>query len=176
MSNSAIQIKTERPRIEELLAPYRGVIGDDYAGYRNHVLRTVTYAMHFLDGDLDVEPTVETAMARLGRDMAASLSVADPNDVRRMALAINDVTDVAAFGQLLRFLERQPLVQQVDVLAMDNAMASLELAYIGGEAQVVQLLDSFAGLEPVANPGFMVGGTVPLDEGLTPPRVYRLRR
>lgn len=63
MSNSAIQIKTERPRIEELLAPYRDVIGDDYAGYRNHVFRTVTYAMHFLDGDVDVEPTVETAMA-----------------------------------------------------------------------------------------------------------------
>ena len=63
MANSAIQIKTERPRIEELFAPYRDVIGDDYAGYRNHVFRTVTYAMHFLDGDLDVEPTVETAMA-----------------------------------------------------------------------------------------------------------------
>lgn len=63
MANSAIQIKTERPRVEELIATYRDVIGDDYAGYRNHVFRTVTYAMHFLDGDLDVEPTVETAMA-----------------------------------------------------------------------------------------------------------------
>jgi len=44
MANSAIQIKTERPRVEELIATYRDVIGDDYAGYRNHVFRTVTYA------------------------------------------------------------------------------------------------------------------------------------
>ncbi|MEM1263299.1 MAG: DUF2066 domain-containing protein [Pseudomonadota bacterium] len=137
---------------------------------------TIRWTWRFSGNEVRFTGNVETAMARLGRDMAAALSVADPNDVRRMALAISDVRDVATFGQLLRFLERQPLVRQVDVLAMDNAMASLELAYIGGEAQIVQLLDSFAALEPVANPGFMVGGTNPLDEGLTPPRGYRLRR
>ena len=61
MSDS-IQIVSERRRIEELFAPYRDVIGDDYDGYRNHVYRTVTYAMHFLDRDADAEQAVETAM------------------------------------------------------------------------------------------------------------------
>ncbi|MEM8983165.1 MAG: DUF2066 domain-containing protein [Pseudomonadota bacterium] len=137
---------------------------------------SIRWVWRFSGNEVRFSGDVETALARLGRDMAATLSVADPNDVRRMSLAVNEVRDVATFGQLLRFLERQPLVQSVDVLAMDNAMASLELSYIGGEAQVVQLLDSFPGLEPVDNPGFIVGGTVPLEQGLTPPRVYRLRR
>lgn len=59
---SEIEICKDRARIEELFGPYRDVIGDDYFGYRNHVYRTVTYAMHFLDGDEDAEPSVETAM------------------------------------------------------------------------------------------------------------------
>jgi len=55
-------IRTDRPRIERLFTPYRDLIGDDYAGYRNHVYRTVTYAMHFLGDDPDAEAAVETAM------------------------------------------------------------------------------------------------------------------
>lgn len=54
-------IKQHRPRVEELLAPYRIVIGDDFEGYRNHVYRTVTYAMNFLDNDPSYEQLVETA-------------------------------------------------------------------------------------------------------------------
>ncbi|MEM7392339.1 MAG: phosphohydrolase [Verrucomicrobiota bacterium] len=54
-----IVIQTERPRVEELLAPYRDQIGDDFQGYRNHVYRTTTYAMHFLNGEH--EQLVETA-------------------------------------------------------------------------------------------------------------------
>ncbi|MEM0927523.1 MAG: phosphohydrolase [Planctomycetota bacterium] len=57
-----INISRNRVRIEQMLERYRDVIGADYAGYRNHVYRTVTYAMHFLDGDVDAEPSVETAM------------------------------------------------------------------------------------------------------------------
>ncbi|MEM9366134.1 MAG: phosphohydrolase [Planctomycetota bacterium] len=56
-------LATNRPRIETLLQPYREVIGADYAGYRNHVYRTVTYAMHFLHDDVQAAPSVETAMA-----------------------------------------------------------------------------------------------------------------
>ena len=59
----AIEIKTHRPRLDAIFAPYVATIGGDYPGYRNHVERTVTYAMHFLEGDPAVEPIVETAMA-----------------------------------------------------------------------------------------------------------------
>jgi hypothetical protein len=56
-----LPISTTRPRIESLLEPYRTVIGDDLPGYRNHIYRTVTYAMHFLGQDPQFEPLVETA-------------------------------------------------------------------------------------------------------------------
>ena len=45
---SGITIKLELPFVEELLTRYEKQIGKDYPGYRNHVYRTITYAMHFL--------------------------------------------------------------------------------------------------------------------------------
>ena len=60
---NSIVIKTSRPRLDTIFAPYVDMIGRDYPGYRNHVERTVTYAMHFLEGDPAAEPVVETAMA-----------------------------------------------------------------------------------------------------------------
>ena len=59
----AIVIEATRRRVDSLLGAYRHVIGDDYDGYRNHVYRTVTYAMHFLGQDPNAAPAVETAMA-----------------------------------------------------------------------------------------------------------------
>lgn len=56
-----IDIKPARPRVEELLARYERAIGRDFPGYRNHVYRTITYAMHFLDGAVEHERLVETA-------------------------------------------------------------------------------------------------------------------
>lgn len=56
-----IVIRENRPRIEELLAPYEQAIGDDLPGYRNHIYRAVTYAMHFLDHSDAHEQLVETA-------------------------------------------------------------------------------------------------------------------
>jgi len=56
-----IIIKTERLRVEDLLARYRTAIGSDYDGYRNHVYRAITYAMHFLNNELQYEQLVETA-------------------------------------------------------------------------------------------------------------------
>ncbi len=56
-----IQITLERPRVEELFDPYKSVIGKDFPGYRNHVYRTITYAMHFLDNAAEHEQVVETA-------------------------------------------------------------------------------------------------------------------
>ncbi len=56
-----IKIKLERTRVEELFARYEDVIGKDFPGYRNHVYRTITYAMHFLGYEPRFEPLVETA-------------------------------------------------------------------------------------------------------------------
>jgi len=56
-----IIIKNERPRVEELLAPYQALIGHDFAGYRNHVYRCITYAMHFLGNATAYQQIVETA-------------------------------------------------------------------------------------------------------------------
>ncbi|OLQ94473.1 phosphohydrolase [Vibrio ponticus] len=56
-----IEIKLERPRVELLFTKFKDLMGDDYPGYRNHVYRTITYAMHFLDNDEQYEQLVETA-------------------------------------------------------------------------------------------------------------------
>ena len=58
---TAIKINLDRPRVEELLARYEGIIGKDFPGYRNHVYRAITYAMHFLEYEVEFEPLVETA-------------------------------------------------------------------------------------------------------------------
>ena len=86
----AIQIKLERTRVEELFAPYREVIGDDYAGYRNHAYRTVTYAMHLLESDADAEQAVETAMVYhdIGLWTDRELAYLEPSEA--VALADNE--------------------------------------------------------------------------------------
>ena len=60
---SDILITSHSDRVESLLEPYRTVIGDDFAAYRGHIYRTITYAMHFLDGNEAHRPMVETAFA-----------------------------------------------------------------------------------------------------------------
>lgn len=59
MSN--IVIKLERPYVEELFARYKKLIGKDFPSYRNHVYRTITYAMHLLGNAHEHEKLVETA-------------------------------------------------------------------------------------------------------------------
>lgn len=49
--------------IERELAPLREAIGADFDGYRNHVYRVLTYAMHFLGGDQRWRETVAFALA-----------------------------------------------------------------------------------------------------------------
>ena len=49
--------------IERELAPLRETIGADFDGYRNHVYRVLTYAMHFLGGDAKWRETVAFALA-----------------------------------------------------------------------------------------------------------------
>lgn len=56
-----MEIQLERPRVDRLLEPYRKTIGRDYDGYRNHVMRAITYAMHLLDQQPTLVSLVETA-------------------------------------------------------------------------------------------------------------------
>ena len=57
---SKIIVEKERPRVEDLLARYRRQIGDDFDGYRNHVYRSITYAMHILNDANEFRQLVET--------------------------------------------------------------------------------------------------------------------
>ncbi|MFA0557096.1 phosphohydrolase [Vibrio sp. F13] len=85
---SKIQIKLERPRVELLLERYKELIGEDYLGYRNHVNRTITYAMHFLDYDEQFEKLVETAFVYhdIGLWTDHELAYLEPSE----AVALND--------------------------------------------------------------------------------------
>lgn len=49
--------------IERELALVQACVGGDFPGYRNHVYRVLTYAMHFLDGDERWRPAIAFALA-----------------------------------------------------------------------------------------------------------------
>lgn len=85
-----MKIQLSRPRIDELLGRYRDVIHSDFDGYRNHVYRTVTYAMHFLDDKPEQEALVETAFAYhdIGLWTARELAYLEPSEA--VALADNE--------------------------------------------------------------------------------------
>lgn len=57
----SIRIIDESETVETLLAPFREQLGIDYDGYRGHIYRVLTYAMHFLGGDVTHRRAVETA-------------------------------------------------------------------------------------------------------------------
>jgi hypothetical protein len=87
---SPIQIPLSRPRVDSLLESYREVIGRDFPGYRNHVYRTVTYAMHFLGQNPGYEPLVETAFVYhdLGLWTDRALAYLEPSE--QIALRDNE--------------------------------------------------------------------------------------
>lgn len=87
---SEIIIKLERPLVEKLLAPYQQAIGEDLPGYRNHVYRTITYAMHFLGNTVDHEQLVETAFVYhdIGLWTDHELAYLEPSET--VALADNE--------------------------------------------------------------------------------------
>lgn len=57
-----IQVITHSDHVESLLAPYRDVIGDDFKGYRGHIYRVLSYALHFLGGEMPSRAPIETAL------------------------------------------------------------------------------------------------------------------
>lgn len=82
-----IAIIADAPRVEALLAPYRVQMGADYRPYRNHVLRVLSYAMHFLEGDAAARPVVETALAfhDIGLWSAGALGYLEPSIAEALA-------------------------------------------------------------------------------------------
>ncbi|MEM8913856.1 MAG: phosphohydrolase [Planctomycetota bacterium] len=87
---TGIRIETRRERVEELLARYRDQVGIDFDGYRNHVYRCVTYAMHFLSDSLGYQQLVETAFAYhdIGLWTDHELAYLEPSEA--VAIADND--------------------------------------------------------------------------------------
>lgn len=99
---SDIMIKLERPFVEELLGRYETLIGKDYPGYRNHVYRTITYAMHFLGNAEAHEKLVEAAFVYhdIGLWTDHELAYLEPSEA--VALADNDKYGLGLDPSLLR--------------------------------------------------------------------------
>ena len=57
-----IKIIDQSETVEQLLRPFQDQIGADYQGYRGHVYRVLTYAMHLLGGEETHRRAVETAL------------------------------------------------------------------------------------------------------------------
>lgn len=57
-----IEVIMRSERVETLLEPFRQDIGRDYDGYKGHVYRVLSYAMHFLGGEHRARGVIETAL------------------------------------------------------------------------------------------------------------------
>lgn len=97
-----IKIIDHSDRVESLFAPYRDIIGADYRAYRGHVYRVITYAMHFLEGDEDARPLIETALVYhdIGLWTENELAYLEPSEEH--ALADNEKFGWGLDPQLLR--------------------------------------------------------------------------
>jgi hypothetical protein len=83
-----ITIRASRPRVDSLFLPFTAAIGNDFEGYRNHVYRCITYAMHFLKNAPEHEQIVETAFVYhdIGLWTDKALAYLEPSE----ALALRD--------------------------------------------------------------------------------------
>ena len=101
-SMSSITIKLERPYVEELFKRYEDLIGRDFPGYRNHVYRTITYAMHFLGNAVEHERLVETAFVYhdIGLWTDHELAYLEPSEA--VAIADNQKLGLGLDPDLLR--------------------------------------------------------------------------
>ena len=91
MANN-IKIISESEYIESLLSEFKGVIGSDYDGYRNHLYRVLTYTLHFLR-DSDHQSRAEIEIALVFHDIAlwtdGELAYLEPSIVQ-MKKSISD--------------------------------------------------------------------------------------
>jgi len=60
--SASIEIIDHSETVEALLSPFQEQIGGDYAGYRGHIYRVLTYAMRFLGNDETHRRAIETAL------------------------------------------------------------------------------------------------------------------
>ena len=99
---SGITIKMERPYVEELLKRYEYLISKDFPGYRNHVYRAITYAMHFLGNAEEHERLVETAFVYhdIGLWTDHELAYLEPSEA--VAIADNQKLGLGLDPALLR--------------------------------------------------------------------------
>ncbi|WP_170421504.1 phosphohydrolase [Ruegeria arenilitoris] len=97
-----IKIIDHSDRVERLFEPYREALGDDYLAYRGHVYRVITFAMHFLDGDEEARPMVETALVYhdIGLWTEHDLAYLEPSEAH--ALADNEKFGWGLDPQLLK--------------------------------------------------------------------------
>ena len=99
---SAISIKTQRPFVDELLGRYETPIGRDLPGYRNHVYRTITYAMHFLGNAEEHESLIEAVFVYhdIGLWPDNELAYLEPSEA--VAIADNEKLGLGFDPDLLR--------------------------------------------------------------------------
>ena len=99
---SGITIKMERPYVEELLKRYEYLISKDLPGYRNHIYRAITYAMHFLGNAEEHERLVETAFVYhdIGLWTDHELAYLEPSEA--VAIADNQKLGLGLDPDLLR--------------------------------------------------------------------------
>jgi hypothetical protein len=100
MSN--ITIKLHRPHVEELLGRFEKLVGKDFPGYRNHIYRTITYTMHFLENAEEYERVVETAFVYhdIGLWTDRELAYLEPSEA--VAIADNEKFGWGLDPELLR--------------------------------------------------------------------------
>ena len=79
-----ITIISEDPIIESELSRFGPAIGNDLLGYRNHVYRVLTYAMHFLAGDSRWRPVIAFALVYhdIGMWTDGTLAYLEPSEVQ----------------------------------------------------------------------------------------------
>lgn len=96
-----IRIIDRTDTIETLLAPLQRELGGDYAGYRGHIYRVLTYAMHFLAGDEAYRLAIETALVYhdIGLWTDHELAYLEPSIER--ALAANEENRLGLDPELL---------------------------------------------------------------------------
>lgn len=97
-----IEILDQSPLIDELLGQFSTELGSNLKPYRGHLLRVLTYALHFLEGDRTHLPTMEVALVYhdIGVWTANTLAYLEPS----VALAVKD-NDANGWGydaELLR--------------------------------------------------------------------------
>jgi hypothetical protein len=57
-----IKIISHDSTVEKHLTRYQELLGDDYAGYRGHIYRVLTYSLHFLHGSEEKRSVIAAAL------------------------------------------------------------------------------------------------------------------